>query len=141
MMRGIRGKDTKPEIIIRKELFKQGFRYRLHDKKLAGKPDIVLARHRAVIFVHGCFWHGHDECHLFKIPSTRTDFWKSKIERNQLNDNRAMTNLLQSNWRVAVVWECSLKGREKWRLDALAAVLAKWLKSDDPALEIRGFCH
>lgn len=140
MMAGIRGKDTKPEIIIRKELFKQGFRYRLHDKKLAGKPDIVLPRYRAAIFVHGCFWHGHN-CPLFKLPSTRTDFWKSKIETNRCNDQRSIFTLLQSQWRVAVIWECSLKGRGKWPLGTLMETLTKWLRNSDSDLEIRGFLH
>jgi DNA mismatch endonuclease (patch repair protein) len=137
MMAGIRGKDTRPEIIIRKELFRHGFRYRLHEKKLAGKPDIVLPRYRAAVFVHGCFWHGHT-CNLFRLPSTRTDFWKTKIDRNRHNDERAISILLKSEWRVAVVWECALKGRGKWELFALTDAITKWIRSDVPELEIRG---
>lgn len=137
MMAGIRAKDTRPEIIIRKELFRQGFRYRLHDKRLAGKPDIVLSRYRVAIFVHGCFWHGH-ACHLFRLPSTRTDFWKTKIDRNRHNDERAISTLLASGWRVAVVWECALKGRGKWQLAALADAITKWICGNAPDLEIRG---
>ncbi|MBC2771116.1 MULTISPECIES: very short patch repair endonuclease [Pusillimonas] len=137
MMAGIRGKDTRPEIIIRKELFRQGFRYRLHEKKLAGKPDIVLPRYRAAVFVHGCFWHGHT-CNLFRLPSTRTDFWKTKIDRNRHNDERAISILLKSEWRVAIVWECALKGRGKWELLTLTDAITKWIRSDVPELEIRG---
>lgn len=137
MMAGVRAKDTRPEIIIRKELFRQGFRYRLHDKRLAGKPDMVLPRYRAVIFVHGCFWHGH-ACPLFRLPSTRTEFWKTKIDRNQHNDERVIATLLASDWRVAVVWECALKGRGKWRLAAVTEVITKWIQSNDNELEISG---
>lgn len=137
MMARIRGKDTKPEIIIRKELFRKGFRYRLHDKKLTGKPDIVLPRYRAVIFVHGCFWHGH-ACPLFRLPSTRTDFWKTKVDRNRHNDARAISTLLTSDWRVAIVWECTLKGRGKWQLNVLIDAITQWLRGSDLELEIYG---
>lgn len=137
MMAGIRGKDTRPELIIRKALFRQGFRYRLHDKKLAGKPDLVLQRYRALIFVNGCFWHGHS-CQLFKLPSTRTEFWQAKIDRNRQNDNRAVNALLASDWRVAVIWECALKGRGRWELAALIDVISDWIRSHEPQLEISG---
>lgn len=136
-MSGIRNKNTQPEITIRKALFKQGFRYRLHDKRLAGKPDIVLPRYRAVIFVHGCFWHGHP-CHLFKIPKTRTAFWKEKIEKNRANDMQAIADLQASDWRIAVVWECALKGRTKWPFTILIDTIATWVRNDDPWLEISG---
>lgn len=135
MMAGIRGKNTRPEIIIRKELFRQGFRYKLHDKKLAGKPDIVLPRFRAAIFVHGCFWHGHT-CPLFRLPSTHTDFWTTKIARNRDNDERAIYTLLNSGWRVAIIWECALKGRGKWQLVALIAAISEWIHGDAPRFEI-----
>jgi len=137
MMAAILGKNTKPEIAIRKALFERGFRYRLHDRKVPGTPDIVLPRYNAVIFVHGCFWHGH-KCPLFKVPETRSEFWKTKIERNQRNDEANIKALLALDWRVAIVWECALKGRGKQSLTNLADSLDGWLKSSKPKLELRG---
>lgn len=133
-MSGIRGKNTKPEMVIRKALHARGFRYRLHCD-LPGKPDICLPKYRAVIFVHGCFWHGHD-CHLFKWPKTRPEFWKAKIERNQVVDAAARTRLLVNGWRVMQIWECSLKGRPAMALDAVASRVAGWLRSEDPEADI-----
>src|ERR1700710_200975 len=112
MMAGIRGTNTAPEMILRCALHAEGFRYRLHDRRLPGKPDMVFSRHHAVIFAHGCFWHGHD-CHLFKWPSTRSDFWKAKIERNRVVDARVASELAALGWRCGHVWECALKGRTK----------------------------
>jgi len=137
MMSGIRGKNTRPEVSIRKELFRRGFRYRLHAKELPGKPDIAFPRYRAVVFIHGCFWHGHD-CRLFKMPSTRVDFWKTKFERNRANDQMARETLLALGWRVATVWECSIKGRESKGIEAVADELERWLPTDAATLEIRG---
>ncbi len=108
-MSGIRGKNTKPELIVRKALFAQGFRYRLHVKSLPGKPDVVLPKYRTVIFVHGCFWHGHD-CRLFKLPASNRAFWRAKIRRNQENDRKAVRALRKDGWRVITVWECALRG-------------------------------
>jgi DNA mismatch endonuclease (patch repair protein) len=136
MMAGIRGRNTKPEILVRRLLHKLGFRFRLHVHDLPGKPDIVLPRYRAVIFIHGCFWHGHD-CHLFKWPATRPDFWREKIARNQSNDARACKSLLDGGWRVGVVWECALRGADK-NVEGVAERLAQWLRSDDPYTEQRG---
>ncbi|WP_419914606.1 very short patch repair endonuclease [Hoeflea sp.] len=109
MMRGIRGKNTKPEILLRKLLFGAGFRFRLHRKDLAGKPDIVLPRWKAVIFVHGCFWHRHNGCSLATTPSTRIKFWKQKFDDNVARDVKNRDKLLTSGWRVAIVWECGLR--------------------------------
>ena len=134
MMSGIRGKNTKPELLIRKALHARGFRYRLHCD-LPGKPDICLPKHRAVIFVHGCFWHGHD-CHLFKWPGTRPEFWRAKIERNRTVDAAAERALAQAGWRVAVVWECALKGRERRPLDEVSGELELWIRSDLRTLAI-----
>lgn len=134
MMSGIRGKNTKPELLIRKALHARGFRYRLHCD-LPGKPDICLPKHRAVIFVHGCFWHGHD-CHLFKWPSTRPEFWRDKIERNRAVDAAAEAALGEGGWRVAVVWECALKGRARRPLDQVADKLDLWIRSGAPDLVI-----
>lgn len=136
MMSGIRGKNTKPELMIRKALHARGFRYRLHCD-LPGKPDICLPKHRAVIFVHGCFWHGHD-CHLFKWPKTRPDFWKKKIARNRQVDLEAEARLLGGGWRVGTVWECAIKGRGRQPLDKTASQCAEWLVSKERQLEVRG---
>ena len=137
MMAGIRSTNTKPELILRKGLHAQGFRFRLHDTALPGKPDIVFPRYRAVIFAHGCFWHGHD-CHLFKWPSTRSEFWQQKIGRNREVDARSEAALADAGWRRAIVWECALKGRTKLPLEEVIASCAEWLLSDERVLEIRG---
>ncbi|CAG0903564.1 unnamed protein product [Cyprideis torosa] len=112
-MAAIRGKDTKPELVIRKGLHKAGFRYRLHDKKLPGKPDLVFPRYQAVLFINGCFWHLHD-CHLFKWPKTRSEFWSDKIKKNVARDQVNIAQLKASGWRVGIIWECSLKGKTLW---------------------------
>lgn len=111
-MSRIKGKDTKPEMIVRRFLWSNGFRYRLHDKHLPGKPDIVLRKYRTVIFVHGCFWHGHTGCSYFKLPKTRADWWKTKIERTQEKDEEVFEQLRDLGWKVIVVWECGLRGKE-----------------------------
>jgi DNA mismatch endonuclease (patch repair protein) len=108
-MSRIRAKDTKPEMLVRKFLHANGFRYKLHDKTLPGKPDIVLPKYRTVIFVHGCFWHGHTNCKYFKVPKTRTKWWLAKINRNKANDEKAQKALRKEGWKVINVWECSLK--------------------------------
>ena len=108
-MSRIRGKDTKPELLVRHFLHSCGFRYKLHDKSLPGKPDIVLPRYRTIIFIHGCFWHGHARCKYFKVPETRTEWWLDKIKRNKLNDAKGLTILKKEGWKVIVVWECELK--------------------------------
>jgi DNA mismatch endonuclease, patch repair protein len=140
MMAGIRGKNTKPELVVRQGLHARGFRYLLHDKRLPGKPDLVFPKHRTVIFVHGCFWHGHD-CHLFKWPKTRKSFWRTKIERNREIDESAMIALAESGWRCCVVWECALKGRTRLVPGEVIRRTAKWLQSRTKALEIRGTKH
>jgi DNA mismatch endonuclease (patch repair protein) len=108
-MSRIRSKDTKPEMLVRKFLFAKGFRYRLHDKKLPGKPDIVLTKYKAVIFVNGCFWHGHTNCHYSKLPKTRIEWWKNKINNNVVNDNKVRHQLIEQNWQILDVWTCQLK--------------------------------
>lgn len=137
MMSGIRSTNTKPEMILRKGLHRLGFRFRVHDRRLPGSPDLVLPKHRAVLFAHGCFWHGHD-CHLFKLPSTRTDFWEAKINRNREVDAAAHTALREQGWRVGVVWECALKGRARLPLENVIDLCATWLRSERPELEVRG---
>ena len=110
-MSRIRNKDTKPEILVRKFLFANGFRYRLNDKKLPGKPDIVLPKYKTVIFVNGCFWHGHENCKYFKLPATRTEWWKEKIEGNIKNDIKKHALLTVAGYKVMVVWECEVKNK------------------------------
>ena len=108
-MSRIRGKNTKPELLVRQHLHSLGFRYRLHTATLPGKPDLVLAKYRTVVFIHGCFWHCHEGCRYFVVPKTRTDFWMNKIGRNVANDLRQQSELVAQGWRVITVWECELK--------------------------------
>jgi DNA mismatch endonuclease, patch repair protein len=107
----IKGKNTKPEMIVRKFLHANGFRYRLHVKELPGKPDIVLPKYRTVIFVHGCFWHGHSGCKYFVIPKTRTEWWLNKINKNIQTDKNAFISLKEDGWHIINIWECELKRR------------------------------
>jgi DNA mismatch endonuclease (patch repair protein) len=132
MMAGIRSKNTKPEISIRRRLHGLGFRYRLHGRGLPGKPDIVLPRYGAVVFVHGCFWHGHD-CRFFKEPKTRAEFWRAKIESNRANDRKHQATLMGKGWRVATVWECAVRKDA----DEAVARLVNWLRSTEPELDLR----
>jgi len=108
-MSKIRGKDTKPEMLVRKYLFSKGLRYRLHDKKLPGKPDLVFPKYKKVVFVHGCFWHGHEGCKNFVVPKTRTEWWLNKINTNKVKDDLTIQKLEDAGWTVCIVWECSLK--------------------------------
>ena len=108
-MSQIKGKNTKPEMLVRKFLFSNGLRYRLHAKKLPGKPDLVFPKHRAVIFINGCFWHGHQGCKYFVEPKTRTDWWLSKINTNKKKDAESIAELQRQKWKVITVWECELK--------------------------------
>jgi DNA mismatch endonuclease (patch repair protein) len=108
-MSQIKGKDTKPEEIVRKYLFSKGFRYRKNDKRLPGTPDIVLPKHRTVIFVNGCFWHGHEGCKYFVVPKTNTEFWLNKINANRERDSRNHAALVADGWKVIDVWECELR--------------------------------
>lgn len=137
MMAGIKGKNTKPELLIRKALHKAGFRYRLHDKKLAGKPDLVFPKYGAVLFIHGCFWHGHN-CHLFKWPATRTEFWENKINRNQQVDRVSIQKLLSDNWRIGTIWECAIRGKTRKDIASVIEASANWLVSNEKLFEIRG---
>lgn len=137
MMSGIRGKDTAPEIAVRKGLHSLGFRYRLHAAALPGKPDLVFPRARAVLFVNGCFWHGHD-CHLFRMPATRQDFWRSKIEANKTRDQKSREALTREGWRVGTVWECAVKGRTRRKLDELLGSVAHWLDSSEGQIDLAG---
>ena len=137
MMSGIRGTNTGPEIKVRKGLFARGFRYRINDRNLPGKPDIVLPKYRAVVLVNGCFWHGHD-CHLFRIPSTRREFWEAKINRNRDRDQEVREMLFEASWRQYVVWECALKGKHRLDFDSVMNRLAHWLRDESVYGEISG---
>lgn len=133
MMAGIRGKNTKPELILRRELHKDGFRYRIHDSRLPGTPDIVLPMYNALIFVHGCFWHRHFDCWWNTSPSSNNEFWKDKLARNAERDARNVEELRRQGWRVAIVWECSLRLSEGKQV---AAEVENWLKSENPTLNL-----
>ncbi len=115
-MSRIKGKNTKPEMLVRKFLFSKGFRFRLHDKKLPGKPDIVLPKYKTVIFIHGCFWHGHENCSYYVIPKTRTDWWLEKINKTIALDKNRYIELNASGWKVITIWECELKQNRLERL-------------------------
>jgi len=135
MMSGIRGKNTKPEMIVRKGLFRRGFRFRLHVKHLPGNPDLVLAKYNAVIFVHGCFWHLHD-CRLFKWPRSNTEFWREKITANMQRDKHYTATLKEDGWRVLVVWECALKGKADQEINKVLDQIYNWLLTDNNTGEI-----
>ena len=107
-MSNIHSKNTKPEILVRKELFKRGFRYRINVSKLPGKPDIVLSKYKIAIFINGCFWHGHEGCRHFIIPKTNTDYWMLKIRNNQQRDKESVSKLREAGWEVLTIWECEL---------------------------------
>lgn len=125
MMAGIRGRNTSPELVLRRKLHAAGLRYRLHDSRVSGRPDIVFAGRRIAIFVHGCFWHRHDGCHWCSTPSSNTDFWSSKFERNITRDRQVLERLLADGWRVAVVWECGLRPAY---VDRTVEALLAWMK-------------
>lgn len=131
-MARIRGKDTKPELIVRKRLHALGFRFRLHRRDLPGNPDIVLPRYKAVVFVHGCFWHAHQDCKHFRIPKNDSEFWETKLLRNRIRDQANLEKLMSVGWRVAILWECALR----WDIDSSMSTLADWLITDGTHTEI-----
>ena len=137
IMSRIRAKDTTPEIAIRKGLHRLGFRYRLHDKKLPGKPDMVFPRYNSVIFVHGCFWHGHS-CHLFRWPASNQDYWRPKIERTRARDELHVSSLRAAGWRVLIIWECAFRGRGRYPFTTVVNKASEWLTSDTMHHEIKG---
>lgn len=136
-MAAIKSGNTQPELRIRKALHSKGFRYKIQDKNLPGKPDLVFPKFSAVIFVNGCFWHRHD-CHLFRMPATRADFWNEKLNKNVERDKFNNERLMSDDWRVCLLWECSLKGKGKLDFDYIIFTLQDWLKSDHTFLEVRG---
>ncbi|ARJ70067.1 very short patch repair endonuclease [Paracoccus contaminans] len=134
MMSGIRGKNTKPELALRRALHARGFRFRLHSGKVHGRPDLVLAKHRAVVFVHGCFWHRHEGCRYTTVPATRREFWRAKFDANTARDSALRTRLLEDGWRVATVWECALRKLEQ--VEASTESLSIWLRTEELQIEI-----
>jgi DNA mismatch endonuclease (patch repair protein) len=134
MMAGIRGKDTKPELVLRRSLHALGFRYRLHAKGIPGKPDLVLPKYKAVIFVHGCFWHRHSGCHYASTPATRQEFWASKLSANVARDSAVRSALLLAGWRVATIWECAM--RSETGVADVRHVVAVWLQGSARELEV-----
>ena len=129
MMSGISGKNTKPEMLIRKGLHRRGFRYRLHKSDLPGKPDLVFPKYKAIILINGCFWHQHD-CHLFKWPSTREEFWRKKILGNKARDERNLKIYSELGWKVLVIWECAIKGKTRRPLSEVIETAVEWLQLD-----------
>lgn len=137
-MSRIRGRDTKPEMLVRRGLHSRGMRYRLHDRKLPGRPDLVFSQFNAVVFVHGCFWHAHN-CALSELPATRQNFWKNKLEGNAERDRKAIETLQLAGWRVLVIWECALRGRAKQAEDDVMNIASSEIRSgSQPLLEIAG---
>ena len=136
MMSGIRNKNTKPEIIVKKGLFKLGYRYRINHK-IFGKPDIVLKKYNTVIFIHGCFWHGHIGCDNFKIPKSNTMFWIEKIDRNRKRDGDVLNYLRATGWRICIIWECAVRGKSQLlNIDKTISKISDWIKSKSIWIEI-----
>lgn len=131
-MASVRQRNTGPEMLLRKELHRLGLRYRLHDKKLSGSPDIVLNKYQAVIFVHGCFWHRHG-CKLSTSPSTRKEFWQEKFEQNIRRDKKNNKELLQLGWRILVVWQCAINATT---ISAVSNIVDRWLHSNKKYCEL-----
>lgn len=134
MMSGITGKNTKPELALRRALHARGFRFRLHSRKVNGRPDLVFPKHGAVVFVHGCFWHQHEGCRYSTTPATRADFWQAKFDANVARDSAVRVKLFEDGWRVATVWECALKKPKA--VDRAADLIAVWLRGAGAELEI-----
>ena len=134
MMSGIRSKNTKPELALRHAMHALGFRYRLHSSAVTGRPDLVFPKHKAAVFVHGCFWHRHYGCRLTSTPSTRPEFWAKKFLRNVERDLAVRRRLGGDGWRVAVIWECALKRND--HVDMAAKLLAGWLRTGENELEV-----
>ena len=140
LMSRVRQKNTLPEVIVRKVAHAMGYRFRLHQGDLPGRPDIIFPVLRKAIFVHGCFWHCH-ECHLFKWPSSQVDFWHSKILRNRAKDLETRAALEANGWRQLVIWECALKGRQRRSPESVLRTATSWLRSSRRRGEIRGYAH
>lgn len=127
-MSRIRSRDTQPEMLVRRGLHAKGLRYRLHDRTLPGCPDLVFPQYRTVVFVHGCFWHFH-KCALSKLPKTRKDFWRQKLELNEIRDKKSVTELLDTGWRVLIIWECALRGKHRMTEVDVLTDAAKFIRN------------
>ena len=136
-MSSVGRKNTGPEMILRYALHQSGFRYRLHDKRLPGSPDLSLSKFHAAIFVHGCFWHAHN-CKFSSTPSSRKEYWVPKFQANKLRDERKIDVLLDKGWRILVLWECALKLKSRFTLDEIISMVYFWLNSDEKYIEISG---
>jgi DNA mismatch endonuclease (patch repair protein) len=136
-MSRIRGRDTKPELLLRRGLHARGLRFRLNRRDLPGCPDLVFPRFRAVVFVHGCFWHMHD-CAMFKWPATRIEFWRNKIQGNKKRDAKVQATLSKENWRVLVIWECALRGPHRPPVDVVLKEVVRWLGGSEQNGAIQG---
>jgi DNA mismatch endonuclease (patch repair protein) len=136
-MSRIRGRDTRPELLVRRGLHGRGFRFRLHVRNLPGRPDLVLPKHRTVVLVNGCFWHGHD-CPMFRLPATRSEFWLKKIEGNRARDAATAAALLSADWRQFTIWECALRGRAKIGTEAVLDACEDFVQSDSNSGQIGG---
>jgi len=132
MMSRIRGRDTKPELALRKLLHRMGFRYRTHGTTLPGRPDLVFAKYRAVVFVHGCFWHRHFGCDFATTPASNTAFWQKKFSGTVERDSRSVASLMTNRWRVAIVWECAIEDAP----ERAAAKISTWLLGSKATLEL-----
>jgi len=137
MMSGIRSKNTRPEMTLRRLLHRMGFRYRLHSHAVPGRPDMVFPAYRAAVFVHGCFWHGHD-CEFFRMPQTRPNFWAKKIAQNRTRDIQVRQMLAEVGWRQLIVWECAIRGKGAAVEGKVAASIAAWLQTRQRFRQIRG---
>ena len=137
IMAAIRGKDTKPELVIRSILHRGNYRFRLHMANLPGKPDIVLKRHGAIIRVNGCFWHGH-KCHLYRLPDSRRSYWREKIRNNRNRDRRNSRELAKLGWRVLTVWECAFNGKTQLDFDDFVDEMFGWLEGGEGGADITG---
>jgi len=130
MMANIGARDTKPEMMVRRYLHGRGLRYRVNDKRIPGKPDLVLPKYRTAVFVHGCFWHRHEGCRLAYLPKTRTEFWAEKFDKNVVRDVTVQEQLNALGWSVALIWECTL--RDKQKCEATLSVLYDWIEKRKP---------
>ncbi|SCX59256.1 very short patch repair endonuclease [Variovorax sp. EL159] len=136
MMSGIRGRDTKIEMVVRKALHARGLRYRLNNRSLPGRPDIAFMAAKAAVLMHGCFWHGHD-CSFFRLPASNTEFWREKIDANRARDARTLDALHALGWRTATIWECAIRGRPMEEFASLLDCLENWVRVGAGHLELR----